>query len=630
MKRIAVAAALFAAACSAVPAAVEESALSGRATLAGQVPPWASSSRFKGAAASTDWVNFRVYLGWSDPAAAESLALAVSDPKSAYYGKFLTPQQFRAQFAPSQNSVGAVKSWLAAQGLNAVYVPQNNHYVAAEGTVAQVAAAFGTSFGTYAVNGLTLRAPQGDISIPSSLSGVVSAVVGLDQTGYLVHTNMAKEPDAPPAPAFVNGTPCSLYWGEKLATQFPNPLGSGALPYAPCGYTPQQVRSAYGISGWDGAGQTVAIIDAYASPTIQQDLDTRAARLGLPTTKITQVVAPGTYRHPETSKDPQGWYGEETLDVQAVHGMAPAATIVFVGSANAGQDLDAAMNHIVDRGLAQIVSNSYGWSTEFLPPGFIKPFEDTLIQAAIEGIGVYFSSGDDSDESLSVGYVTPDWPATSPWVTAVGGTSLKVSASGGYGGETGWGTARTFWNGSAWPMPTQWVYGAGGGVSRLFGVPSWQAGKVPAAVYAAQGRTGRAIPDVSAVADVTTGLLIGQTQAFPDGSVQYSEYRIGGTSLSCPIMAGIMALADQAHGSPHGFANPAFYGAGAAAYNDVSDPGTAWGAVRVDWVDFVSPASGARYSLRTFGQTLSLKTTSGWDDVTGLGTPNAAFIDALK
>ena len=101
----------------------------------------------------------------------------------------------------------------------------------------------------------------------------------------------------------------------------------------------------------------------------------------------------------EPQQDPQGWYGEETLDVEAVHGMAPAAKIVFVGAPNNYRDLDAAMNHVVDQRLAQIVTNSYGYPTELLPPGYVKPFEDTLIQAAIEGIGVYFSSGDNGDES---------------------------------------------------------------------------------------------------------------------------------------------------------------------------------------------------------------------------------------
>src|SRR5207237_3633089 len=119
-----------------------------------------------------------------------------------------------------------------------------------------------------------------------------------------------------------------------------------------------------------------------------------------------QVVAPGTYRHPEAGlrQDPQAWYGEETLDVEAVHGMAPGANIVYVGSANNFQDLDAALNHVVDRHLSQIVTNSYGFPTELLPPGFIKPYEDTILQGVAEGIGIYFSSGDNRDGSDSVGF----------------------------------------------------------------------------------------------------------------------------------------------------------------------------------------------------------------------------------
>src|SRR6266571_8004390 len=100
-------------------------------------------------------------------------------------------------------------------------------------------------------------------------------------------------------------------------------------------------------------------------------------------------------------QDPQGWYGEETLDVEAIHGMAPAAKIVFVGAPNNFQDLDAALNHVVDRHLAQIVTNSYSFPTELLPAGYITPEEDIILQGVAEGIGIYFSSGDNSDESLN-------------------------------------------------------------------------------------------------------------------------------------------------------------------------------------------------------------------------------------
>jgi subtilase family serine protease len=610
---------------------------SARSTLPGSVPSWATAhNRVRAADPGAD-VGFRVYLGWRDAAAAAALARAVSTPGSSSYGQYLTAAQFRARFAPSQSQVGAVQSWLRSQGFSVRYTPQNNHYVSAEGTVAQAAAAFGVSFGMYKVDGLTVRSPSSNVSVPTSLSGVVSGVVGLDDSAQFVHTNHVSG-DAPPSPAFVNAPPCSTYWGQKQATGVTNPYGAGTLPYAPCGYTPQQVKGGYGIAGYDGAGQTVAIIDAYASPTIVQDTNQWSVNRGLPTlgaNQLTQVVAPGTYRHPEAGlrQDPQGWYGEETLDVEAVHGMAPAASIVYVGAPNNFQDLDAALNNVVDRHLASIVTNSYGFPTELLPPGYIKPQEDTIIQGVIEGIGIYFSSGDNSDESLTVGYTTADWPASSPFVTAVGGTSLAVGAANNYLFETGWGTKKSSWTGSTWSPtpPGTWIYGSGGGVSRLFAEPTYQQGVVPSSVFTAQGRTGRAVPDISAVGDPNTGYLIGQTQTFPDGSARYSEYRIGGTSLSSPLIAGIMALANQSAGHPLGFVNPLLYGqAGSSAYTDVVDPASTVAVVRNDYVNSVDATDGVTTTLRTMNQTLSLDTTPGWDDVTGLGTPTNTFLAALS
>ena len=133
------------------------------AKLAGSVPSWATSANFKSSASSSAYVGFRVYLNWRDAAAATALAKAVSDPASPSYGKYLTPAQFRKQFAPSQSQVQAVQAWLKSQGFAVDYTPTNNHYVAAEGTVAQAAAAFGTTFGMYKVNGKLVRSPLTEI-----------------------------------------------------------------------------------------------------------------------------------------------------------------------------------------------------------------------------------------------------------------------------------------------------------------------------------------------------------------------------------------------------------------------------------------------------------------------------------
>ncbi len=532
-----------------------------RSTLKGSKPSWANSANYVGAANSNAQLGFRVYLGWNNASAAESLARAVSDPRSTSYRHYLTPAQFRQQFAPTANQVAQVQNWLTSQGFTLVYTPQNNHYVSAKGTVAQAQAAFGYSF------------PAGFTDNPDNLTSV---------------------------------------------------------PWTIKGHTPQDVKGAYRISGYDGTGQTVAIIDAYASPTILDDANTWSDHRGIPrfgTTgggTFTQVVPPGVYNIPENPvQDPQGWYGEETLDVESVHGMAPNAHVVYVAGPNNYQDLDAAMNHILDNHLAQIVSNSYGFLGENLPPGYIIPFNDTLIQAAAEGIGVYFSSGDFGDETSVLGYASTDWPASSPWVTAVGGTSLAVDQNHNLDFETGWGVSSYNCKPNV-PSCTRagWQAGAGGGFSAIFPQPDYQAnyGRNLA------GKTGRGVPDVAALADAQTGYLVGQTQTFQSchGSVtMYDEYRLGGTSLACPIFAGIMALSDQKANSPHGFANPFFY-QNASKFRDITAINTA--VARRNFVNSIDDCNGTVDRLRTFNDysgSPTQFTATGWDDVTGLGVPNS-------
>jgi subtilase family serine protease len=323
-----------------------------------------------------------------------------------------------------------------------------------------------------------------------------------------------------------------------------------------------------------------------------------------------------------------------------VHSIAPGANVVFVGAPNNYQDLDAALNEVVDKHLASIVTNSYGNSTEDLPAGRIKPENDTFIQAAATGIGVFFSSGDNGDETNGVvadaGSATPDWPASSPWVTAVGGTSLAVGSGGQYLFETGWETGKSSLKGGAWTptAPGAYLYGAGGGTSRLFAQPAYQAGVVPASISQIRGGAPmRAVPDMAGLADPTTGMLVGQTQTFPDGSVAYGEFRIGGTSLASPLTAGFMALAQQKAGHVLGFANPLIYAnAGTAAFHDV-DSSHGLGAVRAEYANGVDASGGYVYTLRSLGfdTDLTIHARPGYDDVTGVGTPNGgAFLSALS
>ncbi len=259
-----------------------------------------------------------------------------------------------------------------------------------------------------------------------------------------------------------------------------------------------------------------------------------------------------------------------------------------------------------------------------LPNGFIKPVEDTVLQAVVESIGVYFSSGDNGDESqvrLSDSGLArlQSLHHCRRWHNPGCGKRKQLSVRNWLG--------RHHFNLDRHSLVTQT---AGHMVLRRcqpdLTEPSYQVGVVPQSVFTAQGRTGRAVPDVSANADPNTGYLICETQTFPDGSVRYAEYRIGGTSLSCPLVVGMMALADQAAGIQHGFANPVFY-SHAGAFRDVVSPSSTVAVVRINYVNSVDATDGLSFVLRTANQTLSLHTTPGYDDVTGLGSPTAGILN---
>src|SRR5262245_31241582 len=148
-------------------------------------PSWASSANRVGASNQAQKVGFRVYLPWRNQGAAAAYAAAASTRSSSSYGKFLTPWQFRARFAPSQKDVHAVASWLRNRGFTVGYRPSNRHYIEVRGTVAQASKAFATSFANYRYGGATLRAPEHALSVPASLPAI-AGIVGLDESAALV------------------------------------------------------------------------------------------------------------------------------------------------------------------------------------------------------------------------------------------------------------------------------------------------------------------------------------------------------------------------------------------------------------------------------------------------------------
>jgi subtilase family serine protease len=500
--------------------------------------------------------------------------------------------------------------------------PASRLWVEATGTVASVERAFATKINLYRHDGISMRAPASGASIPASLKGIVRGVTGLSD--LFAHPSSP----APPPAAFVVAQPCSAYWGEKIATNKPPAYGD-VQPYTVCGYSPQQMEGAYGVTdaishGNDGSGVTVAVIDAFYNPTLVPDLKQYSKNHGLPAPSISLMKFP-----PYTAADSkqQGWYGEQALDVDSVHSMAPGAHILFVGAkSNSSKALDHAMAWVLDHHAADETSNSYGFLGENAPASEIQLEEAMFMQAAAEGIGTYFSSGDNGDEVQTLGYRTTDYPASSPNVTAVGGTSLAVDANNNNRLETGWGTSVSNLSKGDWSPapPGNYLYGAGGGTSRIFAEPWYQVPVVPTSLSGYFGGAGRVVPDIALDGDPNTGFLLGITQTFPDGSVKYGEQRIGGTSLSCPLLAGVMALAQQRAGHGLGFINPALYQnyqANPSIVRDVVDPSITIAVVRTNYVNGVDNSDGKVFSVRTMNTTGTLHTIPGYDDVTGIGTP---------
>jgi subtilase family serine protease len=645
----ALAAAVVLAVAGPIPAA---SAATGQVAIPQSQPLWATPTAKVGDAPTGQQLTFRVYLPMRDQNGAAATARAVSDPKSPSYHQYLSPDQVRSLYAPDQQTVATVRNWLSTAGFTLSNEPANNAYVEATGTVDQAQRAFGVHLGEYSVQGMTLRAADRELSVPSTVAPSVLGVIGVDQSTNLLRpdnqvdgsgapsaSTNATPGTVPPPAGFRNAPPCSQFFGQQIDTTDPAFNGT-QLPYAPCGYVPSQLRSAYGIDGAvahgiDGRGTTVAIVDAFASPNLQSDA-TQYAALNDPShplkkNQFRELLFPdNTALEGPDQCDAAGWYGEQTLDVEAVHAMAPGANILYVGGSDC-QDvsLDKAVNAVVAGHLADMVSNSYGDLGEGLPADEIQAFQTIAMQSALEGIGLYFSSGDSGDESLNLPQPSPDFPASSPFVTAVGGTSLGVGADGRTVVQTGWETGRSVLSGSKWGK-VSFTSGAGGGTSRLFAEPFYQQGVVPSQL-AKKNQTGdqrgRVVPDVAMDADPTTGMLIGETQTFPEGA-HYDQFRIGGTSLASPLLAGVMADSDQTAGFHHGFLNPALYefGPATSAVTDIQH--VDGGLVRVDFNNSVDSSQGTTTSVRVFDfQGLTIQTAPGYDNVTGLGVPNGtAFL----
>ncbi len=627
-------------------------------------------------------IDFSVLVKGPHDAELPALASAVSDPTSSLFRHFLSRSQIVSEYDPPTASTDAVVAGLKALGINVIRTSSDGRLVDAQATAGLLSTVLGLRFGYvkashYATERVALNQPL----FPAVLRPLISDVIGLSATPV---DDFATPPPVvitnAPSPAYFNARPCADYFNQTQSSAQPTYKGKD-LPVTICGYTPTQIRDAYRVpeTNLTGQGVRIGIVDDYSSPTMLSDVNNYSALNGLPPLPSSHYVDHSDFlaQHvPEIEintppsvlgtlpgESPQEWSEEQSLDVEMEHTMAPDATIEYYGGDQGLgiQPLEAEFSIAIAEDQAQFISDSWGIeeTDELVTPADFVWMSLELDLGALEGIGASFSTGDDGDNIEANDVKTADFPASNDMGTAVGGTTLVIGPNNGYYGETYWGTreepetkAGTGWDPTSKSEGTGPATGpgtlagaGGGGVSDEYAEPSWQKPVVPKNLTtqhytSPDGQNtndvtspGRVVPDISLVADSTTGVLVGQTQTDINGAARYSEFRLGGTSVSSPLFAGLMALAIQHNGGRDiGFVSPAMYKAFVTSPNGFRDPSLGRNLVteRPDFTNTQNPASTVIYHLRLLGQLSSLHDLKGYDDSTGLGTPCASvFIAAI-
>ena len=608
-------------------------------TMPGSVADAVTSAPAVGAVPAGQSLNVQLWLKGNDTAAT-AYADAVSNPKSKTYHQFLSPSAYTARFGASAASVTAVQNWLTQQGFTNIKVDAQRTYLRATAPASTVQTAFGVQMKTFKVAGQAapVMSNDRDITLPASIAGDVLGVSGLNNTQPL--TELAKPTLPTKAEAAAEADNCSNYYGQNTQSGLPAYHGVTTFPTHVCGYNGAQLRAAYGMTSANtGKGVTVAYIEVGTPYKMFQTLTKWAASSGLP--------APKSANYSELSIGSGNDCGnafdiEEQLDIESSYAMAPDQHQLLVGgdscdTENSGaQSLFDADNAVLDGNgnhpLASATSNSWELGSEGEPAALTNIMHSILLRAAGEGVSMYFSSGDGPGILV---------PSSDPYATAVGGTSLGLDQTNKRLFETGWSNDVLGNNGDGTTTDYGVAAAAGGGASLLWNEPSYQKGVVPASMSTPgvgnRGGAVRAVPDVSALADLTTGIGEAVTEQDPTtGADVYQVFPEGGTSLAAPLVAGIVAAAQQGQSSSFGFLNPALYSlAGSSALNDplpitASSPAADQGVYCADLACIGAPPSVWTFDDQNPAATNQV-TAKGYDTMTGVGTPNGtSFINALR
>lgn len=521
-----------------------------------------NKAQFKGHHDPADTLELSIGLPPRNDAALTQFLTDAATPGSSQYHHWLTLAQENALYNPTVDQESAVTAWARSHGLRVVTTYVNHLVVMVQGTTDQVENTLSVKINDYSVTeGGTTRAvfaPDRDPSVDASIAPLIRSIVGLDNLTTIHH--------------LVNGST--------------NPYGN--RPYYPQDYANAYDVTAMWNAGYTGVGQHIAIVLAEPAPldtTLQNYYNVTHANVATRANGRLKIITPV-----DTT---EGASYEGGLDIEAASGQAPGATIDYYQIAGGNYIAQSTVNVLQQAGTDsnnnQQISASWGSDCE---PGdtLHNQLEPTLKANEATGHDYLFASGDSGFACPNlVGPYVAGYPASSPWVTSVGGTSFTNRVGGGYPGESAWANS-------------------GGGFSQLFSRPLYQTGPGMDVPDTSQNHCAvqpcRAYPDISAAADPSTAGAYVCSDYSPGLCANPADptSAVGGTSLACPMWAGWLADTNQYlqanGGGSAGFINPTIY---TFYWNPPPYP---------TWHDILSGSNG----YFTAG--------SGWDPVTGLGTPD--------
>ncbi len=573
----------------------------------------------RGAVAPSLRLHVTVALEPRDPEALHAYAEAVSTPGSRAFHHYLTPAQFGHRFGATAAAVLAVRRSLRAEGLRPGPATPGSLSIPVLASAAQLERGLKISLRRLALPGRrTAVAASAAPALDASAAGAVQSVVGLD-TVSAPHPLLARPPSA-------RSTGASSVSSQLAATSAvadgPRPCAAAqATAAAHDAHTADQIASAYGFTGLYGAGDlgrgvTVAVYEL--EPVSASDIGHYQSCYGTHTSIRFVPVDGGVGKGPGT--------GEAALDIENLIGLAPRANVLVYDGPNANSGAPGSgpydtFRSIIDQDRAQVVSVSWGECEAAVGAGDAAAENTLFEQAAVQGQTIVAAAGDSGSEDCAFGsnlrqtQVAVDDPSSQPFVTGVGGTTL--SAVGPRPTESVWNSAGGVPDGLGQPGA------GGGGISDLWPMPAGQRDASATLNVLGAGPTGRQcghpggycreVPDVSADADPTTGYAIYYNGSGSEFGVPAGWQAIGGTSAAAPVWSALMALADASSAcakGPIGYAVPALYGAAGTSYAaDFND-------VRTGDNDFTH-TNGGRFAAG-----------AGYDEASGLGTPNATALAA--